>query len=86
MMRERMARAMCKAVEDQDWTPMSKNWIEEGWHNYLPQVDAALAAMLEPTVAMVKAGSGLYEVDEFGVKSAWPSDTYQAMIKEAMKK
>lgn len=40
---------------------------------------------VEPTEKMLFAGSSAAETDAFGCKSAWPSDTYRAMLAAAPK-
>lgn len=58
------------------WNPVSCAMEPNGlpsWKDYLREADAALAAMTEPTEAMVKAGEDAWTDGE-------TKDIYQAMI------
>lgn len=50
-MRERMARALNSLA----YAPHEESWAKDKWPVFLPHVDAVLAAMHEPTEAMVEA-------------------------------
>lgn len=54
--------------------------FERGQDRAFAKVDAILDALMKPSEAMVKASESAYETDAFGVKSAWASDLFSAMI------
>lgn len=88
-MREKMAKAICRShfpmISDDAMSGRAARWIEGRmveidsavWEDYLPDADAALAAMEEPTEAMVDAGTRAYDEGdgEYGI--------FCAMIRKA---
>lgn len=68
-MREKIARAIQKANETDMEIPLV-------WEVYLPDADAALEAMREPTDEMIEAGYGKHNI-------GGPRDRYNAMIDAA---
>ena len=76
---ERVARAICLA-DGEDPDERCEDWMQEfsGWRGYVESARAAIAAMREPTEAMLEAG-----------RSTPPRtrclEVYRAMIDEALK-
>ena len=71
-MRERVARAICSVAFKRMEKP-------EDWIDWLPEADAAIAAMAGPTEAMIEAGR-VYAWD-YGDENA--KDGWEAMISAA---
>ena len=71
-MREKMARAMFAVADDPDFGPdTAPSWLYE---RYLAMADAALAALEEPTEAMLEAGWDAFQANGTG------ADIFRAMI------
>lgn len=86
---ERVARAVCKAngtdPDNDDFPPCD-------WRNYVPEANAAIAAMREPTGAMIDAGANSYGVPTpaigslpLSVLNGQPSKAWKTMIDEALR-
>ena len=83
---ERVARAICAVAKGPEYADVEcygetgERW-RPWWHVFIPEARAAIAAMREPTEAMVTAGAPfamMAEGDEAGL-------CYQAMIDKALK-
>lgn len=81
-MRERIARAICKAnCEDPD--EADHGFLGGGapkgfaWQGYLPMADAVLAVMREPTPKMIEEGESAWDVFNNAI------DIWTAMIDAA---
>ena len=73
---ERVARAMCRQVEEdvsrqngeQAWATLGFDsldaWVDDCWPNYAGQSRAALLALREPTEAMVSAVAAWVDPEE----------------------
>lgn len=85
-MREQIARAIAKVHYDDDeidrpalrWSPQGMTRATTPvWQDYLAEADAALAAMLGPTLAMIDAGN------EYVDRGYVSTDVLVAMIEAA---
>lgn len=77
-MRERVARAMARRR-------YGDIVLTEDWQMFLPDADVAIAAMREPTKAMLKAGADQGDIaDEGGWISGTPSQVWPAMVDAAL--
>ena len=83
-MRERVARAICSAD-----SPVLNAMQDDYWVSWLPEADAAIAAMREPTETMADAGGAAFldaaMAHESGDKTNRPFVRYfRAMIDAAL--
>lgn len=85
-MSEKMARALCTTM-DPNKVYESAGDKRKGWEWMLPQVDAILAVLEEPTNGMVAAGYPLQDACEAKDNGFWRipptfgSECYRAMIR-----
>jgi hypothetical protein len=80
-MREKIARAMCWKNQ---MDPDAKSHINGNawhWEDYLPDADAALDALMEPTDEMQNSGFAEYGPGAYDV--AGPETIFKAMIRAA---
>jgi hypothetical protein len=87
---ERVARALYKAYAIEiGYSPEAAEQEAEGmWPEWVSEARAAIAAMLEPTKEMVRAGVGALAVADYGLPEYGPEDaaemTFSAMIDAAL--
>lgn len=81
---ERIARAICLA-NGENPDEICEDWMKEfsGWRGYVEEARAAIAAMREPTGAMIR--EGIINIDCQEVLTPAPGPIWQAMIDEALK-
>jgi hypothetical protein len=95
-MRERIARAigaahLCCEPNKMEmpalrWDPSLGAMTLSGglaWADYLPDADAVLAAMEEPTEAMIAAGFSVSRHKDADIGSAVVADIWRAMVRAA---
>jgi hypothetical protein len=78
-MRERIARAL-------RWDPSLGVVTLSGglaWEDYLPDADAALTALAEPTEAMIAAGFSVSRHEDADIGNAVVADIWRAMVRAA---
>ena len=82
---EKMARAMGMVIYERDGPEKAKNIVDRCWKDWIPEAKAALAAMLEPSQAMVFSGeiAGWDEVNHMPAINMTET-AYRAMIQAAL--